>query len=115
MGPTGLSGNMKKQILTIGMALAVTASFMVSRAAYNPVGDPAVLPIGSDGTVLTASSSRPSGVIWGTVSGQAEGLLAENNLSDVASNTAARANLGLGTAALRPLTDFLSSSTPYIS
>lgn len=39
----------------------------------------------------------------------AQFLAAPNNLSDVASATAARANLGLGTAAIHPATDFASA------
>lgn len=42
-------------------------------------------------------------------------LLVANNLSDVASTTAARQNLGLGSIATYSKTDYLTSSTVYVS
>ena len=41
-------------------------------------------------------------------------LQPSNNLSEIASTTIAQANLGLGSIATHPTTDFLSSSTQYI-
>jgi hypothetical protein len=42
-------------------------------------------------------------------------LLAANNLSDLTNTSTARTNLGLGSIATHPTTDYLASSTPYVS
>lgn len=62
--------------------------------------DNSYLKIGAGGLITTTTAPQGGG-----------DMLKSDNLSGLASNTVALNNLGLGTAALRPLTDFLPSST----
>lgn len=78
------SGNPSTLVTTKGDLLAGKSAGVLSR-----------LGVGSDTQVLTADSSQPSGVKWAAVPGASGGLLATNNLSDLVSAAAARANMGL--------------------
>ncbi len=74
----------------------------------------------STSTGLTAANFATTSVSQfandaGYISSLSGALLSTNNLSDLASATAARSNLGLGSAATHPTTDFLASSTAYVS
>jgi hypothetical protein len=55
---------------------------------------------------VPASTGNGSETVWTTVAGASGGLLAASNLSDLTSASAARTNLGLGTAATSAATAF---------
>lgn len=63
------------------------------------------------GTILNTMAIAIDASLKTVDDGLAARLLASNNLSDLANAATARTNLGLGTAATHPSTDFASSAT----
>lgn len=113
------------QILPVSMA---TSSFsIVGDGSYITVTNPAtstikialstaqVLQLLSASSPLAYNSSTGQFTCASCLTSLNGALLVANNLSDVASPTAARNNLGLGSISTFSKTDYLTSSTVYVS
>jgi hypothetical protein len=114
--------------VTIYPVSAATSSFsIVGDGSYITVTNPAtstikislstvqVLQLISAASPLTYTSSTGQFSCASCLTSLNGALLVTNNLSDVASTTAARSNLGLGSIATYSKTDYLTSSTVYVS
>lgn len=86
------------QLVTSGTIPAYTAKGDVQVGTGTATS--AIVPVGTNGQVLTADSTAASGTKWATPASGGGDMFKADNLSGLASNTTARGNLGLGTAAV---------------
>ncbi len=99
--------NGKQSALSFGNFTASAPFTLTGSATGSLVGSGVALSV-SSGYYFPTTTDQAN---WNGKQPSGTYLVAANNLSDVTSASTARSNLGLGTAATHPSTDFLSSST----